>query len=187
MEEDIKKAIEILRKGGVILYPTDTIWGIGCDATNKDAVARIYEIKKRADNKAMLVLTDSMTSIERYVDEVPEMAFSLNDLSEKPITIIYDHAINVAPNLLGDNNSLGMRVSREKFSNELCKRFRKPIVSTSANISGEPTAHYFKEISENIKSQVDYVVQYRQNDVEPHEASSVIMLSADGTIKVLRN
>ncbi|MEG2820391.1 MAG: L-threonylcarbamoyladenylate synthase, partial [Muribaculaceae bacterium] len=174
-------------KGGVILYPTDTIWGIGCDATNADAVKRVYEIKRRADNKAMLVLMDSANNLERYVTEVPEMAYQLIDVSDKPLTIIYDNAYNLAPNLLGDNNSVGIRISQEEFSNKLCHEFRKPIVSTSANISGEPSATKFSEISEDIKKEVDYIVKYRQNDEESHVASSIIMLSSDGTIKILRS
>lgn len=186
MEDDIQAAIEVLKKGGVILYPTDTIWGIGCDATNADAVKRIYEIKQRADNKAMLVLIDAENNLERYVTEVPEMAYTLIELSEKPVTIIYDNAYNLAPNLFGDNNSVGIRVSKEKFSNQLCRLFRRPIVSTSANISGKPSALTFAEISDEIKDKVDYVVKYRQNDNNQQSASSIIKLSADGTIKIIR-
>lgn len=187
MEEDIKTALEVLKKGGVILYPTDTIWGLGCDATNPEAVKKVYDIKKRADNKAMLVLLDSSEKLLRYVEDVPEIAYSLIELSEKPITIIYDNAYNLAHNLMGDNNSVGIRISNERFSNELCRKFGKPIVSTSANISGEPSAACFKEISDDIKKQVDYIVKYRQNDNELHSASSIVQLHADGSIKVIRN
>ena len=137
MEEDLKTAVEVMRKGGVILYPTDTIWGIGCDATNAEAVDKVYKIKKRANNKAMLVLVGKMEDVENYVETVPEMAYQLNELSEKPITIIYDNALNLAQELLGDNSSVGIRVSREVFTQRLCKMLRKPIVSTSANIAGE--------------------------------------------------
>ena len=140
MEEDIKNAIEIMKKGGVILYPTDTIWGIGCDATNEKAVNRIYEIKQRAENKAMLVLIDDINKIERYVEDVPDMAYSINELSEKPVTIIYEHAKFLAKNLLGDDDSVGIRVSRDEFSKKLCAKFGRPIVSTSAFISGAPSA-----------------------------------------------
>lgn len=187
MEEDIKNAVETMKKGGIILYPTDTIWGIGCDATNEKAVSRIYEIKKRAENKAMLVLIDEMDKIERYVDDVPEMAYTLNEVSEKPITIIYDNARNLAKNLLGENDSVGIRVSREIFSKQLCAKFGKPIVSTSANISGEAPAPTFNAISDEIKQSVDYIVKYRQNDETEHTASSVIKLSAGNVIKILRN
>ena len=186
MEEDLKTAVEIMRKGGVILYPTDTIWGIGCDATNAEAVDKVYKIKKRANNKAMLVLVGKMEDVENYVETVPEMAYQLNELSEKPITIIYDNALNLAQELLGDNSSVGIRVSREVFTQRLCKMLRKPIVSTSANIAGEPSPAFFDEISDEIKSAVDYIVKYRQDDKTPHAPSSVVMLSADNTIKILR-
>ena len=186
MEEDLKTAIEILKKGGVILYPTDTIWGIGCDATNSEAVKRVYEIKKRADNKAMLVLLDNENNLSKYVTDVPEMAYTLMEISEKPVTIIYEGAYNLAPELMDEDNSVGIRISQELFSKELCKRFRKPIVSTSANVSGEPSASTFKGISKEIKESVDYIVKYRQDDNEKHIASSVIKLSKDGTIKILR-
>lgn len=186
MEEDIKAACEIMNKGGVILYPTDTIWGIGCDATNTEAVKKVYDIKRRVDSKAMLVLIDDDKNIDRYVRDVPEMAYTLNEISEKPLTIIYDNAYNLAPNLLGDNNSVGIRVTKEAFSKALCRKFRRPVVSTSANISGEPSAANFMEISEDIKNSVDYIIKYRQDDMTPHQASSIIKLSTDGTIKILR-
>lgn len=186
MNEDIKKAIEVLRKGGVILYPTDTIWGIGCDATNSAAVKRIYEIKHREENKAMLVLLDSMTELDKYVDNIPSMAYDLNELSEKPITIIYNNVTGVAPELLGDNHSVGIRISREPFTQELCRQLRRPIVSTSANVSGAPSAAFFAEISDEIKQAVDYIVSYRQDDTTPHQPSSVVMLSPDNVVKILR-
>lgn len=186
MEDDIKECINVMRKGGIILYPTDTIWGIGCDATNAEAVKRVYELKRRADNKAMLVLIDSEAKLERYVSEVPEVAYQLIDVAVKPLTIIYDGAYNLAKNLMGDNSSVGIRISREKFSRELCRRFGRPIVSTSANISGEPGAKTFSEISDDIRNGVDYIVKYRQDDANPHEASSIIKLGTDGTIKILR-
>ena len=133
-EEDIRNCIEILKKGGLILYPTDTIWGIGCDATNAEAVKRVYELKQRADNKAMIVLVDDASVLDRYMHEVPEMAYQLIEVADKPLTIVYDGAKNIAANLLGDNNSVGIRVTSERFSKELCRRFRRPVVSTSANI-----------------------------------------------------
>lgn len=186
MEEDLKRAVAIMKKGGIILYPTDTIWGIGCDATNSDAVKKIYSLKKRAENKAMLVLVSSMDDVEKYVEKIPDMAFSLNDLSEKPVTIIYDNAIGLAPELLGDNNSVGIRVSRDVFTQRLCQQLRRPIVSTSANIAGMPSPSFFNEISEDIKNAVDYVVSYRQEDCTPRQPSSIIKLSTDNVIKIIR-
>lgn len=187
MEKDIEKAIEVLKKGGTILYPTDTIWGIGCDATNSKAVQRVYEIKQRAENKAMLVLLGSDENLEKYVSHVPEIAYTLNKLSEKPITIIYDGAYNLAPNLLGENDSVGIRISGEEFSRELCRKFGKPIVSTSANISGTPSPATYAQISETIKKQVDYIVEYRQDDITEKAASSIIKLSSDNTFKIIRH
>ena len=186
MEEDIKKCIEVLNKGGLILYPTDTIWGIGCDATNPDAVKKVYDLKCREDNKAMLVLLDSVNNLDRYVREVPEIAYDLIDVAVSPLTIIYDNGYNLAPNLLGENGSVGIRVTNEKFSQMLCKRFRRPIVSTSANISGEASALTFREISQAIKDGVDYIVNYRRCDNEKRKASSIIKLDANGVIKILR-
>lgn len=140
-EEDIRKAVEVLRKGGVILYPTDTVWGIGCDATNAEAVKRVYEIKQRDDSKALICLVDSDARLQRYVRNVPEVAWQLIDsLKEsdcRPTTLILDGAINLAPNLIADDGSIGMRITQEPFSKELCYRFQKALVSTSANISGE--------------------------------------------------
>lgn len=186
MDEDIKACIDVMRKGGIILYPTDTIWGIGCDATNEAAVKRVYELKQRADNKAMLVLIDSEDKLDRYVQDVPEVAYQLIEVSDKPLTIVYDGAYNLAKNLMGDNSSVGIRVSRESFSMQLCRRFGRPIVSTSANISGAPSAQTFAEISVEIKSGVDYVVKFRQGESCKHSASSIIKLGADGSVKILR-
>lgn len=186
MEEDIKCCIDVLKRGGIILYPTDTIWGIGCDATNADAVKKIYELKKREDNKAMLVLLDGVNNLDRYVRDVPDIAYDLLEAAVTPLTVIYDNGYNLAPNLLGDNNSVGIRITQETFSQALCRRFRRPIVSTSANISGKPSAMTFSEISEEIKKGVDYIVTYRQNDKNKHSASSIIKLGAEGTIKIIR-
>ncbi|MCL3779835.1 threonylcarbamoyl-AMP synthase [Prolixibacteraceae bacterium JC049] len=186
MNKDIIKALEILNAGGIILYPTDTIWGIGCDATNKEAVAKIYELKKRADSKSMLVLMDNINSLDRYMEEVPEMAYDLVELSEKPITIIYPGAKNIASNLIAEDGTLGIRVTSEKFSAELIRRFRKPIVSTSANISGEPSPQNFSEISEEIKNGVDFIVEYRQEETNNPAPSSIIKLGVGGEIQILR-
>jgi len=186
MNEDIKRAFDVLVGGGLILYPTDTIWGIGCDATNEEAVKRVYEIKKRVDSKALITLLDNPVKLSYYITEVPEIAYDLIELADKPLTIIYDNARNIAPNLIADDGSLAIRITNEKFSHELCKRFRKALVSTSANISGEPSPRNFEDISEEIKRGVDYIVTYRQNERESHTASSIIKLGTSGEIKVIR-
>ena len=186
MQEEIKKTIEVLRSGGVILYPTDTVWGIGCDATNKEAVKRIFEIKKRVDTKALLVLIDNPAKLQAYVEEIPDMAWDLIELTEKPLTIIYPGAKNLAENLIADDKTVGIRVTGEEFSRKLCSQFRKPIVSTSANISGKPTPANFNQISESIKGAVDYVVNYRQNDVSQPKPSSIIKLGIGNIIQIIR-
>ena len=165
-----------MREGGVILYPTDTIWGIGCDATNEDAVRRVYEIKQRQDSKAMLVLVDSSVKVDFYVRDVPEVAWDLIDLADKPLTIIYSGARNLAANLLAEDGSVGIRVTNEDFSKRLCQQFRKAIVSTSANISGQPSPKNFSEISEEVKSAVDYIVVYRQEEMSNTKPSSLILV-----------
>jgi L-threonylcarbamoyladenylate synthase len=186
MIEDIKKACQVMREGGVILYPTDTIWGIGCDATNEDAVRRVYEIKQRQDSKAMLVLVDSSVKVDFYVRDVPEVAWNLIDLADKPLTIIYSGARNLAANLLAEDGSVGIRVTNEDFSKRLCQQFRKAIVSTSANISGQPSPKNFSEISEEVKSAVDYIVGYRQEEISNPKPSSIIKLDKGGVIKIIR-
>ena len=186
MRDDIRKACEVMHKGGVILYPTDTIWGIGCDATKEEAVKRVYEIKKRADSKAMLVLVDNAVKVDFYVNQAPEVAFDLIELATKPLTIIYDAAKNLAPNLIAEDGSVGIRVTSETFSNQLCYRFRKAIVSTSANVSGEPSPATFEDISEEIKGAVDYIVQSRQNERAVSKSSSIIKLGKGGQVKVIR-
>ena len=175
-----------MREGGVILYPTDTIWGIGCDATNEDAVRRVYEIKQRQDSKAMLVLVDSSVKVDFYVRDVPEVAWDLIDLADKPLTIIYSGARNLAANLLAEDGSVGIRVTNEDFSKRLCQQFRKAIVSTSANISGQPSPKNFSEISEEVKSAVDYIVAYRQEEISNPKPSSIIKLDKGGVIKIIR-
>ena len=175
-----------MREGGVILYPTDTIWGIGCDATNEDAVRRVYEIKQRQDSKAMLVLVDSSVKVDFYVRDVPEVAWDLIDLADKPLTIIYSGARNLAANLLAEDGSVGIRVTNEDFSKRLCQQFRKAIVSTSANISGQPSPKNFSEISEEVKSAVDYIVGYRQEEMSHPKPSSIIKLDKGGVIKIIR-
>ena len=175
-----------MREGGVILSPTDTVWGIGCDATNEDAVRRVYEIKQRQDSKAMLVLVDSSVKVDFYVRDVPEVAWDLIDLAYKPLTIIYSGARNLAANLLAEDGSVGIRVTNEEFSKRLCQQFRKAIVSTSANISGRPSPKNFSEISEEVKSAVDYIVGYRQEEMSNPKPSSIIKLGKGGVIKIIR-
>ena len=175
-----------MQKGGVILYPTDTIWGIGCDATNEEAVKRVYEIKKRSDSKAMLVLVDSPVKVDFYVSEVPAVAWDLIELAAKPLTVIYDGARNLAPNLLAEDGSVGIRVTNEAFSKQLCFRFRKAVVSTSANISGQPSPANFSEISEEVKQAVDYIVGYRQDEVGHPKPSGIIKLGKGGEVKIIR-
>ncbi len=186
MNEDIKQALEVLQKGGVILYPTDTIWGIGCDACNEAAVRKIYAIKNREDSKSMLVLMENVALLDRYVDEVPEVAFDLIELTDKPLTIIYDGAKNLAPNLVAADGSIGIRITTEAFSSELIRRFKRPIVSTSANVSGNPSPGCFAEIDQQIIDSVDYVVKYRQNDLQKATPSGIIKLGRGGEVKVIR-
>ena len=175
-----------MQEGGVILYPTDTVWGLGCDATNPDAVRRVYEIKQRDDSKAMLVLVDSPVKVDFYVQDVPDVAWDLIEVADRPLTIIYSGARNLAPNLLAEDGSVGIRVTGEDFSRRLCQQFRKAIVSTSANISGQPGAANFSEISDEVKSQVDYVVGFRQDDMSRPKPSSIIKLEKGGVIKMIR-
>ena len=185
-EQDIKNAIEAMRKGGVILYPTDTVWGIGCDATNAEAVKRVSEIKQRDDSKALICLVDSDARLQRYVRNVPDVAWQLIDCVEKPTTLILDGAVNLAPNLIAEDGSIGIRITKEDFSHELCFRFQKAIVSTSANISGEPAAQNYRDIDPRILEKVDYVCWTRRQEHQPHQPSSIIKLSADGQVVIIR-
>lgn len=184
--EDIRKAVETMQKGGIILYPTDTIWGLGCDATNPEAVRKIYDIKRRDDSKALITLVDSEAKIQFYVREVPDVAWDVAEMSTKPTTIIYDGARNLAPNLIAEDGSIGIRLTQESFSKQLCFRFKKAIVSTSANISGTPSPRNFSEISEEIRKQADYIVQYRQGDLCQGKASSIIKIGKHGDVKIIR-
>ena len=186
MIEDIKMALAVLQKGGVILYPTDTIWGLGCDACNEEAVRRIYTIKNRVDSKSMLVLMENAALLERYVEEVPEIAYDLIELTDKPLTIIYDGAKNLAKNVVAEDGSIGIRLTTEQFSSDLIRRFKRPIVSTSANISGKPSPACFAEIDQEIIDSVDYVVNYRQDDNQKAVPSSIIKLGKGGEIKIIR-
>ena len=185
-KEDIKKAVEVMRKGGVILYPTDTVWGIGCDATNAEAVKRVYEIKRRDDSKALICLVDSDARLQRYVRNVPNVAWDLLNLNTKPTTVILDNAVNLAPNLVAQDGTIAMRITKEEFSKELCFRMQKPIVSTSANISGEPAAQNYCDISEELLNAVDYVCWTRRQEHKPHTPSRIIKLTEDGVVTIIR-
>ena len=194
--EDLQEALRVLREGGIIVYPTDTVWGIGCDATNEAAVAKIYALKQREDSKSMLVLLDSAAKLDYYVD-VPEAAEMLletindqmvNDqmVNAKPLTLIYPNARHLAPNLIAEDGSIGIRITNEAFSKALCAQLKHPVVSTSANISGHPTAHFFHEIEEAILNGADYVCRFRREDETPHEPSSIIKVNADSTFVIIR-
>ena len=200
--EDLQEALRVLREGGIIVYPTDTVWGIGCDATNEAAVAKIYALKQREDSKSMLVLLDSAAKLDYYVD-VPEAAemllgvqstdrytdrvqTELQDEDSKPLTLIYPNARHLAPNLIAEDGSIGIRITNEAFSKALCAQLKHPVVSTSANISGHPTAHFFHEIEEAILNGADYVCRFRREDQTPHEPSSIIKLNADSTFVIIR-
>ena len=189
-KEDLQEALRVLRNGGIIVYPTDTVWGIGCDATNAEAVAKIYALKQREDSKSMLVLLDSPAKLPYYVGEVPETAWALLEASEdaetKPLTLIYPHARNIAANLIAEDGSIGIRITKEPFSKALCAQLKHPIVSTSANISGHPTAQFYAEIEQAILDGADYVCRFRREDDCPAEPSSIIQLLADGSFKILR-
>lgn len=190
-EQDIKNAVEVLRRGGVILYPTDTVWGIGCDATNSEAVKRVYEIKEREDSKALICLVDSDARLQRYVRHVPDVAWqlidSLQDSDAKPTTLILDGAINLAENLIAEDGSVALRITQEAFSKELCYKFQKALVSTSANISGQPAAQNYQDIDPVLLERVDYVCWTRRQEHKPHKPSSIIRLREDGEVTIIRN
>ena len=185
--EDLNKALETLKRGGIILYPTDTVWGIGCDATRAEAVKRIYELKGRADSKAMITLIDSQSKLEHWVDGVPEVAYELIEAAVNPLTVIYDHAAvpPLAGNLAAADGSLAVRVTRHPFSRELCRQLRRPLVSTSANISGTPTPLRFRDISPSIIAGVDYVCTSERDHVN-RKPSTIMKLTRSGVITIIR-
>lgn len=185
-DKDINAAVEVMRRGGVILYPTDTVWGIGCDATNPEAVAKVYAIKHREDSKAMICLVDSEARLQRYVRNVPNVAWDVIEMATTPVTVILDGAANLAPNLLAEDGSVAMRVTREPFSNQLCYRFQKAIVSTSVNISGNPPASNYCDIDPELLAAVDYVCTSRRQEKKPHTPSSIIRLRPNGEVEVIR-
>jgi len=185
-EKDIINCLEVLKKGGLILYPTDTVWGIGCDATNEKAVERIYKLKKRNDEKAMIVLVADERDVLQYVASPDLAVFDYLEKTNRPTTVVYDGALGFADNLISKDGSIAIRICRDEFCRNLIKRFHKPIVSTSANISGEPTPKIFKGISDEIKKGVEYIVQYRQNDETVAAPSTVIKWNNNGTVDMLR-
>ena len=201
-KEDLQQALQVLRSGGIIVYPTDTVWGIGCDATNVEAVKRIYALKQREDSKSMLVLLDSAAKLNYYVD-VPEAAemllgvqntdrfadgaqTDLQDEATKPMTIIYPNARHLVQNLIAEDGSIGIRITSEPFSQALCAQLKHPIVSTSANISGHPSARFFHEIEQAILEGADYVCLFRREDETPHQPSTIIKINADNSFKIIR-
>jgi L-threonylcarbamoyladenylate synthase len=186
-EEDIKNCLKVLRVGGIILYPTDTIWGLGCDATNPAAVARIFDIKQREESRSLLVLVDSEAMLERYVRDIPPMASQILTVSDQPLTIIYPSCKNLAGGIAAEDGSVGIRIAYDEFCQELIGRFRKPIVSTSANISDTPSPSTFDEINPAIIDSADYVVNHRREDREKHAASPVIKVEINGVIKIIRS
>jgi len=182
---DIDIALKTLKKGGLLLYPTDTVWGIGCDATNYEAVQKIFELKKREDSKTMICLVDSIQMLNQYIEEIPETAYPILKYANTPTTIIYDRPLHISENLIAQDNTLAIRMVQTGFCSELLKRFKKPIVSTSANISGNPTPKVFQEIENDILKGVDYVVTL-ERDKKPAKPSSIIKLSTNGEVKIIR-
>ena len=185
-EEDLKNCLNCLREGGIILYPTDTIWGLGCDATNSEAVEKIFKIKGREESKSLLILVNNESMLERYVKEVPEMAYQILSASDKPVTIIYPSCKNLAKGVAAPDGSVGIRIASDEFCSQLISRFRKPIVSTSANKSGEASPSHFGEIAGQIISAAGYVVNHKRNDRKKREASPVIKVEVNGEIKIIR-
>ncbi len=186
VKAEIKKSLAVLKNGGVILYPTDTVWGLGCDATNPEAVKKIYEIKKRADSKTMILLVDLEARLSTYVKEIPEQAWPLIEFTDKPLTIVYDGARNLPPELIAEDGSVAIRVTNDEFCKNLIGVLRKPLVSTSANISGSPAPAIYQEVSEEIRSAVDYIVNWRKDDRQRHPPSSIIKLQKGGLIQIIR-
>jgi L-threonylcarbamoyladenylate synthase len=185
-EKDIEHCLTVLHEGGTILYPTDTVWGIGCDATNPEAVDKVFKLKERPSAKSMIVLLADEKEILRYVTNPDPMIFDYLKTIKRPTTVIYDGAIGLAPNLVQDDGTIAIRIVRDKFCRHLLKRFRKPIVSTSANLSGEVTPKIFGEVLNPIRTAVDYVVRHRQDDANPATSSSVVKLNRDGSTTIIR-
>lgn len=185
INSEVHKAFEIIQNGGIILYPTDTVWGIGCDATNAEAVKKIYDLKQREETKSMIVLMNGEKLMYNVFKEIPEVAWQILDLSEKPTTLILDNPRNVAANIIAEDNTLGVRIVKEPFCFKLMERMKKPLVSTSANISGQPTPKSFKEISPEIINGVDYVVNLHHEKI-CDKPSTIIKLTSDSQVKIIR-
>ena len=185
MQDELQNALNTLKRGGLVLYPTDTVWGIGCDATNAEAVEKLYALKQRHESKAMICLVSDFKMLNQYVEKVPEVAYDILKHARKPTTIIYDAPIRVAENVVGDDNTLAIRVTKDDFCNKLIRRFRRPIVSTSANISGAKTPSSFTEIAPDISEKVDYVVNLRRNQ-QSARPSAIIKLGSDGKVGIVR-
>lgn len=183
---EVKAALKVIINGGVILYPTDTVWGLGCDATNADAVKKIYEIKKRAESKSMILLVDMESRLSTYVKEIPDQAWPLIEFTEKPLTIVYDGARNLPNEVIAEDGSIAIRVTKDEFCKNLIGVLRKPLVSTSANISGEKAPEIFQDVSQEIRNAVDYIVNWRKDDRHRSQPSSIISLKKGGLIKVIR-
>ena len=186
MLQEIEKSINILKRGELLLYPTDTVWGIGCDATNSEAIEKIYTLKKRHESKALICLVSDFKMLNQYVEEVPEVAYDILKYAHKPTTVIYDRPIRIAENLVASDDSLAIRVVQDEFCKKLIRKLRRPIISTSANISGAPTPATFQEISKDILEGVDYVVNLHRNK-KAAKPSAIIKLSTDGTVRVIRH
>lgn len=187
LKNEINKALEVIKAGGIILYPTDTIWGIGCDATNPQAVQKIIDLKQRATNKSFIVLLDTVNKLPSYVNPVPEIAYNLIEFAENPLTIIYSGAKNLAQNVMATDGSVGIRVVKHQFCNQLIQRFRKPIVSTSANLSGQIAPHIFTDIDLDVIDFVDYIIDLEQDNIDHKNQSTIMKLEADGRFKFIRN
>lgn len=185
MQTEIENTLAILKKGGLILYPTDTVWGIGCDATQPAAIEKVYALKKRTNDKSLICLVSDLKMLEEHVEKVPQAAYDILKFSKQPTTIIYDDPIRIAENLIAEDNSLAIRVVKDKFCENLLRKFKRPIVSTSANISGETAPLCFQEISKEILDGVDYIVNL-QHDKKSGKPSTIIKLKNDGTVRVIR-
>ena len=186
MKEDIQNCLNTLREGGIILYPTDTVWGIGCDASNPQAIQKIYDLKGRISSKALITLVGSEVMLERTVINMPEIAWDLIESANKPLTLIYDEVKGIAPNAIAEDGSCGIRLAKDTFCQQLIQRLGKPIISTSANVSGEETPKNFRSISDTILKGVDFVVNYRQNEATSQKSSNIIKLKNNGEIKIIR-
>ncbi|EDP97869.1 L-threonylcarbamoyladenylate synthase [Kordia algicida OT-1] len=186
MTEEIQKTFDELQLGNTILYPTDTVWGLGCDATNSEAVAKIYQLKNREESKALICLVSDIRMLERYVENIPDVTYDLLEAANRPTTIIYDNPVGIAKNLVAADNTLAIRIPDDKFCQKLIRKFKRPIVSTSANISGQPTPKSFDEISNEIKTNVDYIVNLK-DDKKAVKPSTIIQLRSNGEIKIIRS